>query len=108
GNYTQYRAWKELQEEKQQDEKKKPEEEKHERIRLNETRKKTFNEKREFDQLGKDIDNLEEEKQEIEQKLASDQLEVDKITELSIRLSQVNDELNEKSMRWLILSEIEE
>lgn len=107
GNYTQYRAWKELQEEKQQEDKKKPEEEKHERVRLNETRKMTFNEKREFDQLGKDIDNLEEEKQEIEQKLAGGQLPVDKITELSIRLSQVNEELDEKSMRWLILSEIE-
>ncbi|NLZ72368.1 MAG: ABC-F family ATP-binding cassette domain-containing protein [Bacteroidales bacterium] len=106
GNYTQYRAWKEVQED-QQEEKKKPEEEKHERVRLNEIRKMTFNEKREFDQLGKDIDNLEEEKQEIEKKLASGQLEVDEITKLSIRLSHVDDELNEKSMRWLILSEIE-
>ncbi len=108
GNYTQYRAWKEVQEEKEQEKKEKPEEDKHERVRLNETRKMTFNEKREFAQLEKDVENLEQEKGDIEQKLASGTLEVDKITELSIRLSHVNDELDEKSMRWLELSEIEE
>ncbi len=108
GNYTQYRAWKEVQEEKEQDKKEKPVEEKHERIRLNETRKMTFNEKREFAQLEKDIESLEQEKEDIEQQLASGTLAVDKITELSIRLSHVNDELDEKSMRWLELSEIEE
>ena len=74
----------------------------------NETRKMTFNEKREFEQLGKDIDRLEEEKEKLESELASGSLEVEQITEFSIRLAEVNDDLDEKSMRWLVLSEIEE
>ncbi len=108
GNYTQYRAWKELQEEVKKEEDEKPEEDKHERVRYNETRKMTFNEKREFEQLGKDIDRLEEEKEKLESELASGSLEVEQITEFSIRLAEVNDDLDEKSMRWLVLSEIEE
>lgn len=108
GNYTQYRAWKELQEEVKKEEEEKPEEDKHERVRHNETRKMTFNEKREFEQLGKNIDRLEEEKEKLESELASGSLEVEQITEFSIRLAEVNDDLDEKSMRWLVLSEIEE
>ena len=108
GNYKQYRAWKELQEEVKKEEDEKPEEDKHERVRHNETRKMTFNEKREFEQLGKDIDRLEEEKEKLESELASGSLEVEQITEFSIRLAEVNDDLDEKSMRWLVLSEIEE
>ena len=53
------------------------------------------------------IEALEEEKKEIEEALCSGTLSVDELTEKSKRLPQLQDELDEKSMRWLELSEIE-
>jgi ATP-binding cassette subfamily F protein uup len=73
-----------------------------------ESRKKmTYKEKREFEQLEKDIEALEAEKKRIEEFLSSGKLSVDDITAMSIRLPLLNDELDEKTMRWLELSEIE-
>ncbi|MGX8697443.1 MAG: ABC transporter ATP-binding protein, partial [Prevotella sp.] len=73
-----------------------------------ESRKKmTYKEKREFEQLEKDIEALEAEKKRIEESLSSGKLSVDDITAMSIRLPLLNDELDEKTMRWLELSEIE-
>ena len=66
----------------------------------------TFKEKTEFARLETEIDSLEKEKKEIEQALSSGQLSSDEIVKLSKRLPIVNDELDEKSMRWLELSEI--
>ena len=70
-------------------------------------RKLTFKEKREFEQLEKDIAALEIEKKQIEDALSSGTISIDEITTMSKRLPQLNDELDEKSMRWLELSEIE-
>ena len=70
-------------------------------------RKMSFKEKREFEQLEKDIAALEAEKKTIEDALSSGTLSVDEITTMSKRLPLLNDELDEKSMRWLELSEIE-
>jgi ATP-binding cassette subfamily F protein uup len=67
----------------------------------------SFKEKREFEQLEKDIAALEAEKKTIEDALSSGTLSVDEITTMSKRLPLLNDELDEKSMRWLELSEIE-
>ena len=58
-------------------------------------------------QLEKDIAALEAEKKSIEDALSSGTLSVDEITTMSKRLPLLNDELDEKSMRWLELSEIE-
>ncbi len=69
-------------------------------------RKLTFNEKREMEQLEKDIERLEAEKAELESALSSGTISVDEITTISKRLPLLNDELDEKSMRWLELSEI--
>ena len=68
--------------------------------------KMTFKEKREFEQLEKDITLLEDEKKRIEDALSTGMLSVDQITEMSKRLPVLNDELDEKSMRWLELSEL--
>ena len=57
-------------------------------------------------QLEKDIEALEAEKQSIENELNGGTCDVDRITELSVRLPKLNDELDEKSMRWLELSEL--
>ena len=57
--------------------------------------------------LEADIAALEAEKKAIEEALCSGTLGVDELTEKSKRLPRLNDELDEKSMRWLELSEIE-
>ena len=68
-------------------------------------RKLTFKERQEFEQLEKDIEALEQEKVHIETTLSSGAVSVEDITAMSKRLSLLNDELDEKSMRWLELSE---
>jgi ATP-binding cassette subfamily F protein uup len=69
-------------------------------------RKLSFKEKREFEQLEKDIESLEAEKKQIEEALCSGKLSIEELTEKSKRLPLLVDELDEKSMRWLDLSEI--
>ena len=68
----------------------------------------SFKEKREYEQLEKEIAELEEEKAAIENELCSGSLSVDELTEKSKRLPTVNDLIDEKTMRWLELSEIEQ
>lgn len=106
GNYSDYRDWKEAKEQKEK-EAEKPQEEKTSRVRLNDKRKMSFKEKREFEQLEKEIAELETEKAQIEELLCSGTLSVDELTENSKRLPEVNDLIDEKTMRWLELSEIE-
>ena len=67
----------------------------------------SFREKQEFEALGKEIDELEQEKKDIEAALSSGSISTQVIIDLSKRLPVVNDLLDEKSMRWLELSEIE-
>jgi ATP-binding cassette subfamily F protein uup len=68
-------------------------------------RRLTFNERKEYEQLEKDIEALEQEKGAIESALSSGTISVEEITSLSKRLPVLNDELDQKSMRWLELSE---
>ena len=68
-------------------------------------RKLTFKERQEYEQLERDIEALEQEKAQIEEALSSGTISVDDITAMSKRLPLLNDELDEKSMRWLELSE---
>lgn len=106
GNYSDYREWKMMREQHEK-ELAKPEEEKTARVRLNDKRKMSYKERREFEQLEKEIADLEEEKKQIEEQLCSGTLSVDELTEKSRRLPEVNELIDEKSMRWLELSEIE-
>ena len=108
GNYTQYREWEKL----QPDEPKEAKEQKAEKATKQpannpqQKRKLTFKEKRELEQLEKDIEALEVEKKQIEEALCGGTTSVEEITTMSKRLPVLNDELDEKSMRWLELSEI--
>ena len=106
GNYSDYRDWKEAKAQKEK-EAEKPQEEKTARVRLNDKRKMSFKEKREFEQLEKEIAQLEAEKVQIEELLCSGTLSVDELTDKSKRLPEVNELIDEKPMRWLELSEIE-
>lgn len=106
GNYTQYREWSALKP-KDPKEKNQPLEKKDRKVQDVSVRKKmTFKEKREFEQLEKDIAALEKEQKIIEEELCSGKLTIGELTEKSKRLPVLKDELDEKSMRWLELSEL--
>lgn len=106
GNYTQYREWNSLR--PKEEKSKSQSSEKKERRVPNNTglRKKTYKEKCEFEQLEKDIAALEDEQKNIEEALCSGNLSIDELTEKSKRLPVLKDELDEKSIRWLELSEL--
>ena len=107
GNYTQYREWQALQPKELSSAGQKPAKVSTDTRSERETKRKmSFKEKREFEQLEKDIATLEDEKKQIEDALSSGTLSVEEITQMSKRLPLLNDELDEKSMRWLELSEL--
>ena len=70
-------------------------------------RKMSYKEKREYEQLSKDIEALTAEQKNLEEELCSGNLSVEELTEKSKRLPEIKDELDEKEMRWLELAEIE-
>ncbi|MBQ2209912.1 MAG: ABC-F family ATP-binding cassette domain-containing protein [Prevotella sp.] len=110
GNYTQYREWERLgnaKESKETKETKEPAASSKATYRHDDRRRLSYKEKREMEQLEKDIAALEEEQHQLEEALCSGTLSVDELTEKSKRLPLLKDELDEKSMRWLELSEIE-
>ena len=120
GNYTQYRDWSRLQE--------KDEAEKaaaaakttasnsastndgagtaKRDANFENKRKMSYKEKREYEQLTKEIDKLTEEQKKLEEALCSGTLSVEDLTEKSKRLPEIKDELDEKEMRWLELAEM--
>lgn len=106
GNYSDYRDWK-LAKADHDKVMAKPKEEKTQRVRLNEKRRMSFKERKEFEQLEQEIAALEQEKKQIEEALCSGTLSVDELTEKSKRLPVLEEELDMKTMRWLELSEIE-
>lgn len=111
GNYTQYREWNELQESEVEKEQQKKKENTVQQAKTqsqsNRKRKLTFAEKNELARLEGEIETLEEEKARLESELCSGTLSVDALTEYSKRLPQLQEELDEKTMRWLELCEIE-
>ncbi len=110
GNYTQYRRWQVLQpQEMAQQKVSTPVKEQKGRRdgQIQERRRMSFKEKREFEQLEKEIAALEQEQHQLEEALCSGTLSVEELTEKSKRLPLLKEELDEKSMRWLELSEIE-
>ena len=115
GNYTDYREWNELLEEqekelKNKESKVKSQESKHisaERETKNTERKKlSYKEQKEFEALEAEIPQLEQQKADIEDQLASGALSSDEIIKASQRHGELNDLIDEKTMRWLELSEI--
>ena len=108
GNYTQYREWCALRSKEDQDTPVEKEEKSAKRdYRNSDKRKMTYKEKMEFARLEEEIAALEEEQKRIEAALCGGTVNIDEITAMSKRLPQLKDELDEKSIRWLELSEIE-
>ena len=112
GNYTQYREWCRLQPKTEGEgaEKKatKPtaKEQPSATQKKEGKRKMTYKEKREYEQLTKELEQLENEQKTLEEALCSGQLSVEELTEKSKRLPEIKDELDEKEMRWLELAEM--
>ena len=112
GNYTQYRDWQTLQPKEAKESNPSREmisskESRDSRSSRDSKRKMTYKEKTEFERLEKEIAALEAEQKQLEEALCSGTLSIDELTEKSKRLPQLKDELDEKSLRWLELSEIE-
>lgn len=113
GNYTQYREWCRLHPKTEGEgaEKKatKPtaKEQPSATQKKEGKRKMTYKEKREYEQLTKELEQLENEQKTLEEALCSGQLSVEELTEKSKRLPEIKDEIDEKEMRWLELAEIE-
>ena len=121
GNYTQYRDWSRLQTKESEEESSKAKlasktgDSKNSDnasgtakrdVNFENKRKMSFKEKREYEQLSKEIEALENEQKLLEEELCSGKLSVEELTEKSKRLPQIKDELDEKEMRWLELSEL--
>ncbi|HKL97007.1 MAG TPA: hypothetical protein VJ856_07030, partial [Paludibacteraceae bacterium] len=113
GNYTDYREWNALKEAEETELKNKAASSKKsatpaEKPTTTDTkqRKLTFNEKRELETLETDIQSLEQEQQRLEAQLSSGSLSTEEIMTQSKRFSEVSALLDEKTMRWLELSEL--
>jgi len=116
GNYTDYREWNELMEEQEREDKKNEHKkaaqnknaipETKVEVKAPERKKLSFKEKQEFEALEKEIPKLEAEKADIENQLASGTLNGDQIIKASQRHAELSDLIDEKTMRWLELSEL--
>lgn len=119
GNYTQYRDWSRLQEKDEAEKAAAAAKTASNNTVVNDgagtakrdanfenKRKMSYKEKREYEQLTQEIDKLTEEQKKLEEALCSGTLSVDELTEKSKRLPEIKDELDEKEMRWLELSEM--
>lgn len=112
GNYTQYREWKEVQDqlEKEAEAARRagiaPIMEKTSRPEKEQKKKLTFKERKEFEALEVEIPLLEAEKAELETAMSSGTLSNDELLAKSERIATVIEEIDEKTMRWLELSEL--
>lgn len=112
GNYTEYRLEKdkELKLQKRIAKINAPavtEEGKSKPSRATNPNKMTFKERKEFETLEVEIEQLEKEKAELIEKMNSGAGSSQELTDLSRRYQEVETSLDEKSMRWLELSEKE-
>lgn len=107
GNYSQYRIWQKEEEKREQQLAKNPPPvvEEAPKMATKEKKKFSFKEKHEFEQLEKDMPALEKEKEEISQKMSSENVSFDEIQKLSNRMIEITTLLEEKELRWLELSE---
>ena len=105
GNYSDYRNWKN-EFDKENKEASKPKEKTNEKPKTERQAKMTFKERKEFEQLAIEIEELTTEKESLDKLFNSGQ-EIPDILEKSARYNELKDILDEKEMRWLELSEKE-
>ena len=110
GNYTDYRLWREMKEEQErlgkENTKKALPNPQEDRNANRPKVKMSYKEKREFEELEKEIAQLEEEKKELETLLCSGSLSADDMLKKSNRIGEIIEALDRKELRWLELSEL--
>lgn len=113
GNYTQYREWEKMESASsstpstpRSTSSPSTPSSPNKSYRHDDRRRLSYKEKRELEQLEREIAALEEEQRLLEEQLCSGTLSVEELTEKSKRLPILKDELDEKSMRWLELEEL--
>lgn len=112
GNYSQYRDWKDVQDQLEREAenarqaKLEPTEKKTARPEREQKKKMSFKEKKEFEALELEIPELEAEKADLEEAMSSGSLSNDELLAKSERIAAVIDQIDEKTMRWLELSEL--
>lgn len=109
GNYTQYREWKAIEDRRALEEQKSVAAERQsekENTKVAEKTKLSFKERKEFELLEKEIEALETEKSVITQALSSGTLSSEELIDKSNRIGEVLSLIDEKTMRWLELSEL--
>ena len=110
GNYTDYRDWREEEKAtaiKSNTSKNKPQKEQPEKPATPAAKRKmSFKEKREFEALEQEIPLLEQEKAQLETEMSSGTLDGDTLVKKSMRIAELIELIDEKSMRWLELSEL--
>lgn len=107
GNYTDYREKQIGNAKTQKAEEKAASDTKKQKVKTESPRKLTFAERKEYETLEKEIASLESEKSDIEAALCTGTLSVDDLTAKSKRLSELTDIIDEKTMRWMELAEID-
>lgn len=110
GNYSHYRIWQKEQERldaeaSKKDAEAKKQAEQQATQKPKEKKKLSYNEKREFELLEKELPALEKEKSELTDKMNNPELPYEELESIGKRLQEITDELDEKELRWLELSE---
>ena len=105
GNYSDYRAWLRENATKKETQTESTTKKEYRNNADNKPRRMSFKEKKEFETLTEEIDNLTEEKKSLDDIFNSGQT-IDNIAELSARYNEISELLDEKEMRWLELSEL--
>ena len=106
GNYTHYRDWKLeveklLAQEKREEEKPQKQAEK----KVKEKTKLTYREQQEYERLEKEVEEHEAEKEKLSELLSTGTLDTDELLKHSNRIAELIELIDEKTMRWLELSE---
>ncbi|MFI3288739.1 MAG: ABC-F family ATP-binding cassette domain-containing protein [Rikenellaceae bacterium] len=105
-SYTDFLVWRDLKAQQEQPSREtKKESTPQPKKESTQSNKLSFKEKRELEQIEKELPELEARKAELEQELSSGALSVADLTAKSEQISSIIDEIDEKSMRWLELSE---
>lgn len=109
GNYSDYRIWQEQEDAKKAAASQTIKTEKTQEPTATPSKKKiSFKDKREFELLEKELEDLNKEKATITEKLSNGDLPFDELQKLSERIAEITSLLDEKELRWLELSELME
>ena len=112
GSYSEYREYiKEKEKQKKALEREKAQKEMKKKVQdtvpdsAPKKKKLSYKEQRELEQIEKDLQSLENEKKELEEKLSGGMLDGQQLNEASVRIGEVMALLDEKEMRWLELND---